>query len=299
MWSGGLCSHDSDCHPKIRTRVPSSAEEIGTSLCGCYATSVIDPLDECQGEFESGCAIAACFVNSCFDMEAFCSVEKGICELRSPEIFTIHDTFTWDEETEVTSRDEDDGTFVLKHDGHEVVFTLDNGETTPTVDVPPEEQNNDTVVVINAEDETKVIFIDAPEEEISENNALSMSMVLVQHNLAFEWDDSETKLDSQKEHEQETTVPDDGHTDFSWVTLEEDDDRNDDDVALEISMSMPEEISVDYTWIESDESDDDVVESDDASVLIATIPTEETTSSTLAPDDNDTDFTWVDLKEPV
>ena len=297
MWSGGLCSKDTDCHPKIRTRVPSSIQTIQTPLCGCYATSIVDPLEECQGEFESGCDVAACFVNSCFGLEAYCSLEKGVCELKSPEIFTIHDAVSWEEEGDASS-EEGDGTFLLKHDGHEIVFTLEQETaepTAPVVEVQPAEQT-DTVVMKHAPDETKVIFdtdtSEMSEEEISENE-FSMSMTLEQHNLTFQWDDSDTKIDLQ--HEVETTVPKDGHTDFSWVTLEEDDDSNDDAI-LEISMSMFDERSVDYTWIESEEGDDDDDEGDDAAVIIATIPTEKATTSISVPDESDTDFNWVDLK---
>lgn len=44
----------------------------------------MDPMDECQGEYD-GCAFAACFVNSCFRMEAYCDDNKGVCALRSAE----------------------------------------------------------------------------------------------------------------------------------------------------------------------------------------------------------------------
>ena len=60
--------------------MPSNSETIGIGICGCYADSTKNSLDECQGD-TSGCAIAGCFRNTCDGFSAYCS-EEGMCLLR-------------------------------------------------------------------------------------------------------------------------------------------------------------------------------------------------------------------------
>lgn len=83
VWSGGLCTSNEDCYPKIRELVPGSGvETIGVNLCGCYANSRVDSFDECQGE--EPCVIAGCYENPCSGRSAYCS-ESGLCMLRQQE----------------------------------------------------------------------------------------------------------------------------------------------------------------------------------------------------------------------
>eukprot|EP00804_Cyclotella_cryptica_P008760 CCRYP_018467-RA/>CCRYP_018467-RA protein AED:0.04 eAED:0.09 QI:305/1/0.5/1/1/1/2/0/723 len=88
-WSGGRCSTNDDCYPKVRERVPGLSETIGVTTCECYANSYVDPLDECQGESDMTCPIAGCMENQCEGATAYCSQEDGICLLstsaQSPE----------------------------------------------------------------------------------------------------------------------------------------------------------------------------------------------------------------------
>lgn len=72
------CATDSDCVPTIRTRVPGFSEPIAAGICECYADSLVDPLDECQGD-NDGCPIAKCYEALCVDAMAFCN--NGVCEL--------------------------------------------------------------------------------------------------------------------------------------------------------------------------------------------------------------------------
>ena len=59
-------------------QIPGNSETIGAGICGCYADSINDPFDECQGDTE--CAIAGCFRNTCDGFSAYCS-EDGVCML--------------------------------------------------------------------------------------------------------------------------------------------------------------------------------------------------------------------------
>lgn len=79
-WSGGICSTDDDCFPKIRERVPAS-DTMGVDTCECYAASYQDPLDECQGESDMTCPIADCMGSSCGDSTANCDQDTGTCML--------------------------------------------------------------------------------------------------------------------------------------------------------------------------------------------------------------------------
>jgi hypothetical protein len=73
------CTTNSDCYPKLRVQVPPSSDSlIGVSICGCYATSIINPFDECQGN-TLDCSVAGCFRNSCDGTSAFC--DDGVCVL--------------------------------------------------------------------------------------------------------------------------------------------------------------------------------------------------------------------------
>lgn len=83
-WTG-QCSSDDDCYNKIRERVPSLSDITGVGTCQCYANSLIDPLDECEGESDMTCPIAGCVINPCTDLEAYCG-DKGVCDLRSPAV---------------------------------------------------------------------------------------------------------------------------------------------------------------------------------------------------------------------
>lgn len=74
----GICTSDEECYPKMREAVPGESEVIGVSTCECYANSVIDPLDECQGDV--ACAMAMCISDSCDGRTAYCSAE-GTCQL--------------------------------------------------------------------------------------------------------------------------------------------------------------------------------------------------------------------------
>ena len=80
-WDGPRCSSDDDCYAKIRERVPGENEVIGVSTCQCYANSLINPLDECQGESDMTCPIAGCMENPCRNARAFCLEETGVCYL--------------------------------------------------------------------------------------------------------------------------------------------------------------------------------------------------------------------------
>lgn len=73
------CTTNSDCYPKLRVQVPSSNSLVVVSICGCYATSISNPFDECQGD-SAECVVAGCFPNSCDGISAFC--DGGICVLQ-------------------------------------------------------------------------------------------------------------------------------------------------------------------------------------------------------------------------
>lgn len=81
MWNGGTCNSDFDCYLKIRERVPGNSEIVGAGLCECYASSIDDPLDECQSS--TVCPIAGCLENACSGQATYCSAEKGVCVLKS------------------------------------------------------------------------------------------------------------------------------------------------------------------------------------------------------------------------
>lgn len=255
MWSGGFCTTDNDCHTKLRTRAPSSTStaSIGSSLCGCYATSITSPLDECQGEYEKECAMAACFVNSCFNFEAYCSSDKGICELRYTEeaIFPRAELMT-----ELKASPEVNDTMNLKHEGQAVVFTPEESQDIEKSrsDEALDQTSDDPDNFLNLEHNGyPVVFaIEAKDEEEATDEA---EETIIMAN--FEWidpDPSENKpaVDLFAEDD----ADDDGHTDFSWITLKEDAKGFDD---FESSMSMDKVISVDYSWIEKvDESEKDM-----------------------------------------
>jgi hypothetical protein len=85
-------------------------------------------------------------------------------------------------------------------------------------------------------------------------------------------------------------------------TPELDDDENlletsdDDNVSISMSiMSMEQNnLLVNFEWIDETTTDETIT--DDAEVTIATLPTEDSTT-TVPPDDGNTDFSWVILKE--
>lgn len=102
VWSGGLCTSNEDCHPKVREHVPGDGfETIGVELCECYANSNVDVLDECQGR--DLCAITGCFENSCRGISTYCS-ESGFCMLDNTIINHSDDSIL----IEVTPSDEND-----------------------------------------------------------------------------------------------------------------------------------------------------------------------------------------------
>lgn len=80
-WDGPRCNSDDDCFVKTRERVPGESEVIGVSACQCYASSLINPLDECQGESDMTCPIAGCMENPCRNAMAFCLEDTGVCYL--------------------------------------------------------------------------------------------------------------------------------------------------------------------------------------------------------------------------
>lgn len=76
------CNSDSDCTATIRSSSPQQSHE-GVVLCKCYASSSINPFDECEGEADA-CMSAKCR-NTCGGAVAYCSA-KSICELRYYEV---------------------------------------------------------------------------------------------------------------------------------------------------------------------------------------------------------------------
>ena len=75
------CDVDDDCTPRMRSRVPSTTNVTGVDVCECYADSLLEPFDECQGEKGKTCPMAGCKDDSCIGMEAFCREDKT-CDLR-------------------------------------------------------------------------------------------------------------------------------------------------------------------------------------------------------------------------
>jgi len=80
----GMCASNNQCNVKIRSKAPWPA--IGVDLCGCYASSALDPFDECEGE--DRCYVARCREHLCDEFEAYCEVSPndngmGDCVLRS------------------------------------------------------------------------------------------------------------------------------------------------------------------------------------------------------------------------
>lgn len=79
VWSGGLCTSNKDCYPKMRESLTGSdVETIGVDISGCYADSRVDSFEECQGG--ESCMMALCYEDSCRGRSAYCS-ESGLCML--------------------------------------------------------------------------------------------------------------------------------------------------------------------------------------------------------------------------
>ncbi len=79
------CTSDEQCSVTQRSKVPSqSSTDVG--LCGCYATSSIDPFDECEGN-NTSCAHAKCIADACVGLTSSCS-NNEICVLELDETAT-------------------------------------------------------------------------------------------------------------------------------------------------------------------------------------------------------------------
>ena len=79
------CTSDEQCSLTQRSKVPSqSSTDVG--LCGCYATSSIDPFDECEGNTTS-CAQAKCIADACAGLTSSCS-NSELCVLKLDEATT-------------------------------------------------------------------------------------------------------------------------------------------------------------------------------------------------------------------
>jgi len=73
------CTSDEQCSVTQRSRVPSESNtDVG--LCGCYATSSIDPFDECEGN-KTSCATARCISDACAGLTSTCSDDSVNCVL--------------------------------------------------------------------------------------------------------------------------------------------------------------------------------------------------------------------------
>jgi len=73
------CTSDEQCSVTQRSRVPSESNtDVG--LCGCYATSSIDPFDECEGN-KTSCATARCISDACAGLTSTCSDDSVTCVL--------------------------------------------------------------------------------------------------------------------------------------------------------------------------------------------------------------------------
>ena len=76
------CTSDEQCSVTQRSKVPpQSSTDVG--LCGCYATSSIDPFDECEGN-NTSCAQAKCMADACAGLTSSCS-NSAICVLKLDE----------------------------------------------------------------------------------------------------------------------------------------------------------------------------------------------------------------------
>lgn len=78
------CNTDSDCTVIVRSRSPRERHE-GVTLCKCYASSSINPFDECEGEAKA-CLTESC-ANNCIGTAVYCSA-SSICELRYYDVET-------------------------------------------------------------------------------------------------------------------------------------------------------------------------------------------------------------------
>jgi hypothetical protein len=78
--------------------------------------------------------------------------------------------------------------------------------------------------------------------------------------------------------------------------LLEDSTSDDDNVSMSMSMMSMEQnnLLLNFEWIDETTTDETIT--DDAEATIATLPTEDITT-TVPPDDGNTDFSWVILKE--
>ncbi len=79
------CTSDEQCSVTQRSSVPpQSSTDVG--LCGCYATSSIDPFDECEGN-NTSCAQAKCIADACAGLTSSCS-NNELCVLELDEAAT-------------------------------------------------------------------------------------------------------------------------------------------------------------------------------------------------------------------
>ena len=76
-----MCTSDTDCYPKLRIEFPGDNDPIAVEVCGCYANTINNPFNECQGT--KVCSMASCFRNSCDGASAYCN--EGVCILQQPE----------------------------------------------------------------------------------------------------------------------------------------------------------------------------------------------------------------------
>jgi len=74
--STGKCISDDECTAKVRSRLPTQSSGGAGKLCICYAASSTHPLDECEGEDDSTCAITKC-PNNCDGLVARCVVSSA------------------------------------------------------------------------------------------------------------------------------------------------------------------------------------------------------------------------------
>jgi len=66
------CDYNKDCVPAIRSMAP---EDEKSSLCYCFADSVFEPFDQCEGK--SDCIASNCATNQCDDRRGKCHIGEN------------------------------------------------------------------------------------------------------------------------------------------------------------------------------------------------------------------------------